>query len=119
MGSAAGIQTRVQSGGSMADEAIERAYGRNLLLGSANVKWPMEFDFRCRGSGGFLPAEKKPGQEPGLIENRGLTEIPMVLAIERQDSNIRKALSVLSVPDFECLCTPLFCRPTHDLVYLL
>lgn len=42
VGSVAGVQTRVQSGGSMADETMERVYGRNLLPGSANVKWPVE-----------------------------------------------------------------------------
>ena len=38
MGFVAEVQTRVQSGGSMADEVIGLIYGRNLLPGSANVK---------------------------------------------------------------------------------
>jgi hypothetical protein len=42
VGSEAEVQRRVQSGGSMADEAIERIYSRNVLLGSANVKRPIE-----------------------------------------------------------------------------
>jgi hypothetical protein len=41
VGSEAGVQSRVQRGGSMAHEAIERAYGRNVLSGPANVKWPI------------------------------------------------------------------------------
>jgi hypothetical protein len=38
VGSVAGVQTSVQSGGSMADETIVRVCRRNLPPGSANVK---------------------------------------------------------------------------------
>ncbi len=38
MGSVAEVVTRVQSGGSMADETIGRVDNRNLLAGPANVK---------------------------------------------------------------------------------
>jgi hypothetical protein len=38
VGSVAEVYTRVQSGGSMADETIGRVDNRNLLAGPANVK---------------------------------------------------------------------------------
>jgi hypothetical protein len=44
VGSEAGVQTRVQSGGSMADEAIEDLCCAILPNGSANVKWWVEPD---------------------------------------------------------------------------
>lgn len=64
MGSVAGIQTRVQSGGWMADEAIERAYGTNLLPGPTNVKLPIE-----SGNNGDLQEGSRPGQRPGRKED--------------------------------------------------
>lgn len=41
-GSEAGVQTRVQRGGSMAERAIEHVHTRNVISSSANVKWLTE-----------------------------------------------------------------------------
>ena len=67
MGSEAEKHLRDQSNGSMADEAIERVYDRNMPSGSANVKWQIELD--CWW--GLLTREN-PVQRPGLIEDGGL-----------------------------------------------
>jgi hypothetical protein len=54
-----------------------------------------------------------------VVHRAAVYHFDNVLAIEHQDSNIRKPLQTLSVPDFECLCTTLFCEPTFVLVYKL
>lgn len=41
VGSVAGIQTRVQSGESMADEAIEHMSGNNIPIDLPNIKSPI------------------------------------------------------------------------------
>jgi hypothetical protein len=62
VGSEAGVQIRDQSNGSMADETIVRVHGRNLLSGSANVKWPME-----SGNNGDFAGKQKPWRGQGSL----------------------------------------------------
>ena len=45
VGSEAGVQTRVQSAGSMADEATEHVYVGNMPSRPANVKWQIELNY--------------------------------------------------------------------------